>query len=138
MALVDLKAPQTGAQGGVYHGTLSAGVYKINLWSYPEFYDNSAGVSTAYINTDYVYMIPVRSAKLIFSFAGVPAIIRDVRNAEFPEFIGQVEADYYINNYIDAKGKKHVFEILSAGLAVPVSIDRIYSMKVTGTEVVGG
>jgi hypothetical protein len=136
--LIDLNMPQKNAMGGVFHGRLSAGPYIINLWSYPEVYDNSAGVSTAYIDTNYMYLLPVSGAQFILSFAGVPAIIRDVRNAEFPEFIGQIESDYWINNYIDPYGKKHVFEILSAGLAIPVSVDRIYTMKVTGTEVVGG
>ena len=133
LALVDLKTPQVTAMGGIYHGTLSAGPYKVHLWSYPEYYDNSAGVSTAYINDDYYYLLPKNSGKFVMSFASIPAIIRDPRNAEFPEFIRQMEADYYINNYIDPKGEKHVFDIKSAGLAIPVSVDRIYSSKVTGT-----
>lgn len=138
LPLVELKTPQVSAMGGVYHGTLSVGPYKVHLWSYPEFYDNSAGVSTAYVNADYYYLLPKSSGKFIMSYASVPAIIRDPRNAEFPEYIRQMEADYYINNYIDPAGEKHVFSIASAGLAVPVSVDRIYSSKVTGTEVVGG
>lgn len=138
VALIDLKMPQTDAMGGVFHGRISAGPYIINIWSYPEYYDNADGVSTAFIDDNYAIMLPIKSCRLIMSYASVPAIIRDTANAEFPEFIGQVEADYYINNYIDAKGKKHVFEILSAGLAIPVSVDRIYSMKVTGSEVQGG
>ncbi len=132
LSLVDLKMPQINSMGGVYHGTLSAGPYTIHLWSYPEFYDNSEGVSTPYINDYYMFLLPKGSGRFIMSFAGVPAIIRDVKNAEFPEYIKQMESDYFINNYIDPKGKKHVFEILSAGLALPVSVDRIYSSKVTG------
>lgn len=138
VALVDLKIPQVSAMGGVYHGTVSAGPYKIHLWSYPEYYDDANGTSTPYIDNDYYYLLPVNSGKFIMSYAGVPAIIRDTRNAEFPAFIRSMESDYYINNYIDPQGKKHVFEILSAGLAIPVSVDRIYSSKVTGTEVQGG
>jgi hypothetical protein len=138
ISLVDLKSPQVDSEGAIYIMRLSWGGYMFDIWSYPETYETSAGVATPYINADYFYMVPETGAQLIMSFAGVPAIIRDVRNAEFPEFIGQVEADYWINNYIDPMGKKHVFEILSAGLAIPVSVDRIYSAKVTGTEIVGG
>lgn len=134
LSLTDIKTPQVGAQGGVYHGTLSAGPYKMHIWSYPEFYDNAAGVSTPYINDDYVYMIPRNSTALIMSFASVPAIIRDPQNAEFPAFIRQMEGDYFINNYIDPKGEKHVFDIKSAGLALPLTVDRLYSMKVTGVD----
>lgn len=138
LALVDLRMPQTDAMGGVYHGTLSAGPYKMHLWSYPDYYDNSEGVSTAYINDYYMIILPKTSGKFVMSYAGVPAIIRDQRNAEFPEYIRQMESDYFINNFIDPYGKKHVFEILSAGLSVPVSVDRIYSSQVTGSEVQGG
>lgn len=138
LSLVDLKMPISNAMGGVYHGTLSAGPYHIHLWSYPEYYDNVEGISTPYIDDNYIFMLPKLSTKFVLSHAGVPAIIRDQRNAEFPEYIRQMEADYFINNFIDPAGKKHVFEILSAGLSIPVSVDRIYSAKVTGTEVVGG
>lgn len=131
LPLSELKMPQVNAEGGVYHGTISAGPYKVNLWSYPETYDVS-GTPTAYVNTDYFFMLPVMGARLVLSHASVPAIMRDRSNAEFPEYIQQMEADYYINNYIDPFGKKHVFEVLSAGLAIPVSVDRIYSSKVTG------
>lgn len=130
--LIDLKMPQVAATGGTYHGTLSAGPYKVHLWAYPEYYDNTSGTPTPYVNVDYVFLLPRNTGKFVLSYASVPAIIRDTRNAEFPEFIRQMESDYYINNYIDPVGKKHVFEILSAGLAIPVSVDRIYSMKVTG------
>lgn len=138
VALIDLKMPQVSAMGGTYHGTLSAGPYKVHLWAYPEYYDNSAGTATPYVNVDYVFLIPKTTGKFILSYASVPAIVRDTTNAEFPEFIRQMESDYYINNYIDPVGKKHVFEILSAGLAIPVSVDRIYSMKVTDTAIQGG
>lgn len=130
LPLSELKIPQEQAQGGVYHGMISGGSYKFHLWTYPQFYDNAAGTSTPYLAADYYYMLPKNSGRFVFSFASVPQLIRDVRNAEFPEIIGQMEADYVINNYVDPFKKKHVFEILSAGLAVPVSIDRIYSSKV--------
>jgi hypothetical protein len=136
--LVDLTMPQAQASGGVLHGKISAGSYVFYLWSYPEYYDNSLGVSTPYIDDDYIYVLPVRSGKFVMSFAGVPMVVRDARNAEFPEFITQVAADYALWNYLDTKKMKHDFGIMSAGLPIPVSVDRIYSSKVTGSEVVGG
>lgn len=136
--LIDLQMPQASATGQVLHGQLSAGSYIFNLWSYPENYDNSVGVSTPYVDDDYVYVLPATGLNLVFAFAGVPAIVKDTRNESFPELITSVAGDYVIGNYIDVAKKKHVFEIMSAGLAVPVSVDRFYSAKVTGTEVVGG
>jgi hypothetical protein len=136
--LIDLQMPQANATGALLHGQISCGSYIFNLWSYPENYDNSAGVSTPYIDDDYMFITPANGGRFVFAFAGVPAIVKDVRNTEFPELITSVPGDYVIGNYIDPAKKKHVFEIMSAGLAVPVSVDRIYSSKVTGTEVVGG
>lgn len=132
--LVDLTMPQANAMGGVLHGKISVGPYVCYLWSYPEYYDNASSVSTPYIDDNDVYVLPVRSGKFVMSYGSVPEIVRDKRNAEFPELIVQAETDYAINNYIDPKGKKHVFEVLSAGIAIPVSVDRIYTMTVTGTE----
>lgn len=136
--LVDLQMPQVTAGGAILHGQISAGSYLFNLWSYPEYYEDSTGASVPYIDDNYIYVLPNDGAKLNFAFAGVPAIVKDTRNESFPELITSVAGDYIIGNYIDVAKKKHVFEIMSAGLAVPVSIDRIYSSKVTGTEVVGG
>lgn len=136
--LIDLQSPQSTSTGAILHGQISAGSYLFNIWTYPENYDTSAGVSTPYINDNYMYMLPSNGTRFNFAFAGVPAIVKDIRNEQFPELITSVAADYVIGNYIDVAKKKHVFEIMSAGLAVPVSVDRIYSAKVTGTEVVGG
>lgn len=131
VALSDLKMPQASAEGGVYHGMISAGPYKFHIWSYPQYYENASNVSTPYITDSQIYILPLTSGRFNFGFASVPILIRDVRSAEYPEIIGQMEADFVVNNYIDPFKKKHIFEVLSAGLAVPVSIDRIYSSKVT-------
>jgi hypothetical protein len=69
--------------------------------------------------------------------AGVPAIITDRRRAEYPQFIANQAAEYYLNNYIDMKRKSHTFEICSAPLAVPVTVDMIYTMQVLTENVVG-
>ncbi|MDD5013657.1 MAG: major capsid protein [Atribacterota bacterium] len=137
--LIDLNMPQASASGGILHGKISFGSYIGYLWSYPEYYDDSTGVATPYIDDDYFYMLPVRSGKFVMSFAGVPMVVKDSRNAEFPEFITQVAADYALYNFMDTKKMKHDFGIMSAGLPIPVSIDRIYSSKVTGSGgVIGG
>jgi hypothetical protein len=136
--LTDLTMPQASSVGSILHGRISCGSYIFYLWSYPENYDNASGVSTPYIDDNYIIMTPTAGTQFVFSFSGVPAIVKDTRNEQFPELITSVAADYVIGNYIDSVKKKHVFEIMSAGLAIPVSVDRIYSAKVTGTEIVGG
>ena len=129
--VIDLNMPQANAEGGLFHGQYAAGSYLFNIWSYPEIWEDASLTPNYYIDPDHAYFIPVKSAMFVQSFAGVPAIIKDVRNADYPELITNTAADYVVNNYIDPKLKKHVFELLSAGLMIPVSVDRIYSVKAT-------
>jgi hypothetical protein len=136
--LMELKMAQANAEGGYFHGQLSVGPYIYNIWTYPEIYEDSTLTAIPYVDPDHVYIIPLRSGKFTMAYAGVPAIIRDSRSDEFPQLISQTAADYVINNYIDPFQKKHVFEVLSAGLTVPVSIDRIYSFKATNGVAMGG
>jgi hypothetical protein len=129
--LIELNMPQVGAEGGVYHGQFSAGSYKFNIWSYPEIYD-LAGVATPYIDTDQAYVLPVNSFEGYLSFAGVPAIVKGTNDA-FPEFVSQIATDFYLYNYVDPAKESHVFGVKSAAIPIPVTIDRIYSMKAYGT-----
>ena len=128
--LIDITSPAKNSTGAAYHGQFSFGAYIANVWTYDEVYDNESGVSTRYLDDKYVVMLPTTGAKLTMAHAGIPAILRDVQNAEFPAYITQMEAEEYVNNYIDEKAKAHWFEIYSAPLAVPVTVDMIYTMKV--------
>lgn len=132
LPLIELNMPQMNTEGGVYLGMIAAGSYRVHLWTYPQYYDNASGVSTPYVPTNQFFLLPRNSGRFVMAHASVPMLVRDIRNAEYPELISQMESDYVINNYIDPPKKKHVFEVLSAGLAVPVSIDRIYSAQVVG------
>ena len=129
--LIDIRMPQTSTFGAGYMGRITAGAYIYHIWTYDEVYEYAnTGVITRYWPIDYAFMVPVQGTRFNLVHAGVPAILRDTRNAEFSQFIGQVKAEYYLNNYVDEKAKAHVFEIFSAPLAVPVTVDQIYTMKV--------
>lgn len=129
--LIDIKMPQTQAWGAGYHGQIIAGAYKFNVWTYDEVYQAAGtGTITRYLSEEQAIVTPVAGTRFDLAHAGVPAIIRDTRNAEFPEYIKNVAAEYYFNNYIDKTGKSHTFEIMSAPLAIPVSVDMIYTMQV--------
>jgi len=112
-----------------YHGRISTKNGNVDLWTYDDFYEDPAGTFVEYISPKNVVLLP-RDFKASTSYAGVPAIKRDKENAEYPEYIQQVEAEFYMNNYIDPKKKAHWFEICSAPLAVPISIDRVYTIQV--------
>lgn len=132
--IVDLSMPQRQADavGSAFHGEFSAGAYIVRVWTYPQFYEATAnaGATTPYINDRNMILLPMEQ-RFRLAYAAVPKLIRDTRNAEFPEFIMQQRGAYTIGNYIDERTETHVFDIKSAPLAIPVAVDQIYTATVT-------
>lgn len=128
--LVDINLPQKNAFGAAYHGQISAGAYIMNVWTYDEVYEDASGTVTRYMPSNTAFIVPTAGTRFAMAHAGVPAIIRDTANAEFGQRIVSQAAEFYLNNYIDSAGKAHIFEIYSAPLAVPVTIDMMYTMQV--------
>ena len=127
---LEIGMPQfNDVTGMVFHGQIGTADYMINLWTYNEFYEANNGTKTKYLDVKNVILIPEDFVGKT-AFAGVPAIMRDMNNAEFPEFITPVEADFYLNNWLDKSKKAHWFELASAPLAIPVSVDRLYTLQV--------
>jgi len=118
--------------GLVFHGQIGTADYTVNIWTYNEFYELDNGTKTRYIDVDNMILIP-EDFKAVTAHAGIPAIMRDKGNAEYPEWITPIEAEFYINNYVDPRKKAHWFEIASAPLAIPISIDRVYTLGVLTT-----
>lgn len=120
MALDTIAAPQRNSTGASFHGIITAGPYKVALWSYPQFYDNASGISTAYVNPKKVTIIP-ENPNFIMGFAAVPQLITPNTPPSIGEFI--------FGEYIDKRSKSHVMDVESAALALPVAIDTIYTFK---------
>jgi hypothetical protein len=123
MALDQVNGPQRGALGMTYHGTLTAGPYKIQLWAYPQFFDDptNGNVSTPYIDAKKVVMIPTQP-KFKTGFAAVPQLIGEP--GQLP-----VQGEYLIGEFLDNRKASHIFDIQSAAIAIPVAVDQIYTMK---------
>lgn len=127
---IELGMPKfDNTTGLTVHGTVAAYDFNIIIWTYSDFYETDAGVKTPYIDDNKVIMI-ADDFEGRTNFAGVPAIKRDVNNAEYPQYISRVEADFYVNNYIMPQQHAHWFELLSAPIVVPFSIDRIWTAQV--------
>lgn len=130
---LDIGMPQfDGVTGLVFHGQIGTADYIVNIWTYNEFYELDNGTKTRYIDADKMILIP-DDFEGKTAYAGIPAIMRDKSNAEFPEWITPIEAEMYVNNYIDPVKKAHWFEIASAPLVIPVSVDRLYTRAVLTT-----
>ena len=131
MQLGDISLPTRMADsvGSTFHGQIAAGSYRVNLWAYPQFYDDAANVSTSYITANRVILLPM-SPNFRLAYGGVPKIIRDLRNTEFPEFIRQQRGRFTIGNYIMQDTEEHIFDVKSAPLAIPVAVDQIWTAQV--------
>jgi len=130
---LELGMPQfDNVTGLVFHGQLATADYKVNIWTYNEFYEATNGDKTKYIEVDKMILIP-DDFNGVTAYAGTPLIVRDASNAEYPAYIAQNEGEFTVNNCIDQVKKAHWFEIASAPLAVPVSIDRLYTLAVLTT-----
>ena len=124
---MELNMPQfDNTSGLVYHGQLATGDYLINLWTYNETYTDPVSKETvSYIEENNVVMV-AEDFKGKTAFAGVPAILGDNVSGQY---VAPVEGEFYIRDVIDQVKMTWDFIISSAPLAIPVSIDRIYTIK---------
>jgi hypothetical protein len=116
--------------GGVYHNRISVGPYIVNIWSYPATYTDANGADQDYIDPKKVIII-AKSAELFMSFAAVPRVLTDngiMQNQQFAQTIEN--GKYILNNFVKPEVSSHVFEIKSAGVVVPMTIDHFATLTV--------
>lgn len=120
-SLDDIREPQRNSVGGVLHGQVSAGAYKFRLWSYPEYYDTKTVENVPYIDPKSIVILP-EAPRFKMGFAAVPQLVTNGISARKGKFI--------FGDYVDERQSTHDFDVKSAGLAIPVAIDQIYTEKV--------
>lgn len=123
MRLDTISSPQSQTTGGVYHGTITAGPYRVNLYTYPQYYEATGGTMTAYLDAAKVIVIPTQSNGLYeLSFAAVPQLLKPGQ--------APVKGAYLFNEFMDERKSNHSMSIKSAGLTVLKGVDTVYTMKV--------
>lgn len=121
MSLDQVTGPARNNAGATFHGIITAGSYKVQLWAYPQVYDDpDTSASTPYLNSKKVIMIP-SNPRFHFAFGGVPQLLKPGTPPQVGAFI--------FSDYIDEKHKTHEYYVESAGVPVPVAIDQIYTFK---------
>jgi len=118
--LLGIREPQRNSVGASLHGQVACGSYMVNIWTYPEYYDTAAGVSTPYIDPKKVILLP-EAPKFKLSFGAVPQLL----DGSAPQ-----KGAYMISEYFDSRKVAHEMHIKSAGVAIPVAVDQIYTRKV--------
>ena len=124
---IEINAPQFNeVTGMVFHGQIAFADYIANLWTYNDFYEEANGTKTRYIDATNVILLP-DDFEGVTAYAGIPAVF-GVQGGE-GQMIRPVKAEFWAQNYVDQKKKAWWFEIASAPLPIPVSIDRMYTIK---------
>jgi len=122
MVLDSVIMPVRNALGMTFHGTITAGAYKVQLWSYPQFYDDATtGTSTAYIDPKLVVMLPAMP-NFVFAHAAVPQLMGEP--GQMP-----VQGEYVFGDFVDQRLASHVFDVQSAAVPIPVAVDQIYTFR---------
>jgi hypothetical protein len=112
---------QAQAVGASYHGYTSVGPYTLHLWSYPDFYETAAGVKTKYVNDKKIIMVPEKPS-FVLSYAAVPQLLSTG--------IAPVKGKFMAYEHIDPRKVAHLMGVKSAGVAIPVGVDEIYTAQV--------
>ena len=128
----DLKSIDLGAilpasmstSGAAYHGYISVGSYIFDLWTYPQFYELANGTKTYYINARDVIFTSY-NAEFKFVYGAVPQLKGLVSPLTIKE-------GFYTMEWLDPANMNHVQKIMSAGVALPVAIDKIFTARATG------
>lgn len=120
MKLTDLNMARQNAVGGVYHGRFSMDSYLVDVWSYPEFYENSAGTLVPYIDDKDAILIPEKP-NFNLSFGAVPQL---QQNGGFPQ-----RGEFLVQDFVDFRQTVHEMHIKSAGVSIPVGVDQIYTIQ---------
>lgn len=122
MALDAVVGPARNNVGATFHGTITAGSYKVQLWAYPQFYDHATtGVSTPYIDAKKVTMIP-SNPRFKTAFGAVPQLIG--QPGQMP-----TQGAFVYGEFMDERNAKHDFDVQTAPLAIPIAVDQIYTFR---------
>ena len=127
ITLDEIRMPQRNSTGGTLHGQVSAGSYKFNLWTYPQFYDTSSFDHNPYIDPKKIIILP-ESPNFVLGFAAVPRLMG--KKSDVGAGIGSEKGAFSIGEYLDERNSAHIIDIKSAGVAIPVAVDMIYTEQV--------
>jgi hypothetical protein len=111
--------------GQVFHGQMSVGPYRVNVFTYPDTYkDRVTGAITPYMDPKKYILTPMNT-EYVLGYAANPQLISDPAPA-----VAIQKGEWIIYDYIDPRFLSHTYNIMSSPLAVPVAIDTTVTRKV--------
>lgn len=124
---ISIGMPQfDNTTGFVLQGQYGHGNFIFYIWTYNGWYQNASDQIVRYIATDNIVMLP-DDFEGKTAFGALPQVMGDVVTGQY---IQPVEGDFFFYDLIDQEKKTWDAVVEAAPLAVPVSIDRIYTATV--------
>lgn len=120
-ALDQLVQAQRDAVGYSFHGEISVGAFRVRIFTYPEIYTDANGSNHYYVDPKKVILVP-EMPKFTLTYAAVPQLLT---TGILPQ-----KGKMAFGDYIDERMTAHIYDVKSAGVAIPVAVDQIYTMKV--------
>jgi hypothetical protein len=119
--LVNVAAPQRNSLGASLHGQVSCGSYLVNLWTYPEYYEDANGTLQPYIDPKKVILLP-EAPNFALNFAACPQLI-DEQNPTV-----KTGAYLFVEDRNAWEGV-HKYGVRSAGVPMLKGVDQVWTMQ---------
>jgi hypothetical protein len=129
---VNVGMPEfTDSTGFTYSGQVAAGDFRVNIWSYDEIYEDENGNDVYYLDEANVVLLPVNfQGKTVFG--ALPGMKDGTIGGIDTKIPTAVEAEYLIRPFYDERTLSSGMKMSSAPIVIPITVDRIYTMKVLG------
>jgi hypothetical protein len=127
---MNIGMPQfSDSTGFTFNGQFAAGDFRVNLWSYDELYEDDNGNDVYYLNQGIVVLLPVNFVgKTVFG--ALPGMKNATVGGASTKIPAAIETDYLIRPFYDERTLSSGMKMSSAPVVIPVTIDRMYTMKV--------
>jgi len=125
--LINVTFPQIKSTGAVYMGSIVAETHVAHIWVYNDGYNSDASTFVKYWNPKKVVIIPTKGTDFEMAHAGIRARLSGDKGDK--AYIGRVGREYYNWDRVDDKKFTHEYHIKSAPIAIPKSVDQIYTLK---------
>lgn len=127
---INLGMPEfSEATGMAFQGQIATVDFVVNLWTYNEKYKNASGQDVYYLSEKNVIVLP-NDFQGKTCYGGLPYMRKASIGGVETKVPGVMEADFLLRAYDDEKTISSTLELTSAPLAVPFTVDKIFTMQV--------
>lgn len=134
ITLDQITNPVANTDGAVFHGYIIAGSYKLQAWTYPQFYEvpvgfglPNEGTLVPFVPAEKVLVLPMADQiDLRLVYAGIPTLVPSdsrLQSLGLDSMPVNVRGDFMPYASVDAEGNSIIAGIKSAPLTIPTQID---------------